>query len=90
VIATKDNMTRRGWKGDVICKFCDKPETIHHLFFSYSVVKYMWSTIVSKIIGAANRPRNFSLYFVWIARLYPRKLIFMRWGLQFCVGNCGG
>jgi hypothetical protein len=66
-IATKDNMKKTSWQGEFNCRFCDEPETIHHLIFTCSVAKYMWS-IVSKILGAYNRPENFLQYFTWIAR----------------------
>ena len=62
-IATKDNMKKRGWLGDYKCRFCEEFETIHHLFFECVAAKYMWS-IVSKALGAANRPANFTQYFV--------------------------
>jgi hypothetical protein len=40
-IATKDNMTKRGWIGDTKCRFCKDKENIHHLFFLCPAVKYM-------------------------------------------------
>jgi hypothetical protein len=33
VILTKDNLARRNWKGNKLCVFCSKRETIRHLFF---------------------------------------------------------
>lgn len=43
-IATKD-MYRRGWRGDIKCRFCDENETINHLFFACPAAKYMWSVV---------------------------------------------
>lgn len=69
-IATKDNMTKRNWVGDTICRFCSDPETIHHLFFGCGGGKYTWG-IVSMTIGAQTRPTNFSQYFWWITQHIP-------------------
>jgi hypothetical protein len=33
VILTKDNLLKRNWNGNTSCCFCDKEETIQHLFF---------------------------------------------------------
>jgi hypothetical protein len=44
-IATKNNMTKRGWVGDIKCRFCDEEEDIHHLFFLCTTAKYMWSVV---------------------------------------------
>ena len=33
VILTKDNLIKRNWSGDKSCCFCDKEESIQHLFF---------------------------------------------------------
>jgi hypothetical protein len=55
-------MTKRGWIGDIKCTFCDEEEIIHHNFFLCLVAKYMWS-VVSLLVGAQNRPGNFTQYF---------------------------
>jgi hypothetical protein len=69
-IATKDTMAERGWIGNLFCQFCDKKETILHLFFSCPAAKYVWSC-VAKAIGASTRPRNFSQFFWWFPRHVP-------------------
>jgi hypothetical protein len=61
-IATKNNMTKRGWVGDIKCRFCDEEEDIHHLFFLCTTAKYMWS-VVSITLEANDRPGNFTKYF---------------------------
>ena len=33
VILTKDNLIKRNWTGPTRCSFCDRDETIKHLFF---------------------------------------------------------
>jgi len=42
-ILTRDNLLRRGWKGDGCCAFCGKNESIDHLFFECSMAKLIWA-----------------------------------------------
>ena len=44
-ILTRDNLLKRGWKGDKNCVFCGKAETIDHLFFLCSVAKTIWALV---------------------------------------------
>lgn len=45
-ILTKDNMFKGGWrKGSLNCQFCDKSETIQHLFFECPIAKLIWNTV---------------------------------------------
>ena len=44
-ILTRDNLLRRGWKGDKHCVLCGKDETIDHLFFSCSVARLIWNLV---------------------------------------------
>jgi hypothetical protein len=39
VILTKDNLLRRNWQGNTTCVFCDKEESIQHLFFECPLAK---------------------------------------------------
>jgi hypothetical protein len=39
VILTKDNLAKRNWNGCDKCVFCDKKETIQHLFISCPFAK---------------------------------------------------
>jgi hypothetical protein len=71
-IATKDNIEKRHWHVDFKCRFCDELETIHHLFFTCSSAKYMWS-VMSPTIGANTRPGNLTQYFRLIDVVFPRK-----------------
>ena len=57
VILTKDNLIRRHWVGDPICKFCTTHESIDHLFFQCPVAKTTWR-VISICIGANDIPRN--------------------------------
>ena len=42
VILTKDNLARRNWEGNQSCVFCDKNETIQHLFFECPLARIIW------------------------------------------------
>jgi len=66
-IPSKDNMKRRKWNGDTLCRFCDQEESIGHLFFSCPAAKYVWS-VVARSVGANTRSGSFSQYFQWIIR----------------------
>jgi hypothetical protein len=39
VILTKDNLIKRNWNGNTSCCFCDKDESIQHLFFECPLAK---------------------------------------------------
>lgn len=43
-VLTKDNLKKRGWKkGNETCQFCDKKESIQHLFFDCPMTRLgMW------------------------------------------------
>ena len=45
VILTKDNLAKRNWEGSKRCCFCDKDETIEHLFVNCPLAKLLWRTI---------------------------------------------
>ena len=45
VILTKDNLARRNWTGNQRCCFCDKDETIQHLFFECPLAKIIWRIV---------------------------------------------
>ena len=44
-ILTKDNLLRRGWKGNPLCHFCGGLETVDHLFISCSAARLIWSVL---------------------------------------------
>ena len=44
-ILTKDNLAKRNWHGSKKCVFCDKDETIKHLFFECKFANSIWSII---------------------------------------------
>jgi hypothetical protein len=39
VLLTKDNLVKRNWQDSVKCCFCDRNETIQHLFISCLLAK---------------------------------------------------
>ena len=45
VILTKDNLVKRNWTGSTRCSFCDRDETIKHLFFDCPLAKVLWHTV---------------------------------------------
>lgn len=45
-ILTKDNLFKRGWrKGSIKCQFCDKSESIQHLFLDCPMAQFIWSVV---------------------------------------------
>ena len=42
---TKDNLMKRDWTGPTRCSFCDRDETIKHLFFDCPLAKVLWRTV---------------------------------------------
>ncbi|KAG8060373.1 hypothetical protein GUJ93_ZPchr0002g26796 [Zizania palustris] len=45
-ILTRDNLVKRGWKGDIKnCVFCCREESVQHLFFDCSVAKFIWRMV---------------------------------------------
>jgi hypothetical protein len=69
-IASKDNMSKRGWTRNTKCQFCNEEETILHMFFTCAAANFFWSG-VAKSIGAHNRPASFSQFFWWFPQFFP-------------------
>jgi hypothetical protein len=44
-ILTKDNLLKRNWQGNSSCVFCDKDESIKHLFFECPLAKIIWRVV---------------------------------------------
>jgi hypothetical protein len=42
---TKNNLVKRNWQGNTKCCFCDKDETIQHLFFECPVAQIVWRIV---------------------------------------------
>ena len=45
VILTKEKLIKRRWVGSARCCFCDRDETIQHLFIDCPLAKLLWRTI---------------------------------------------
>ena len=45
VILTKDNLTKRNWTWSTRCSFCDRDETIKHLFLDCTLAKVLWRMV---------------------------------------------
>jgi hypothetical protein len=38
-VLTKNNLAKRGWKGDSNCEFCGDKESLNHLFIDFPLAK---------------------------------------------------
>jgi hypothetical protein len=90
VILTKDNLARRQWRGCTKCCFCDKEESIQHLFFECPMARLMWFG-VSTAFGFVQPNSVEHLFGPWINSFPPklRKQIMigvaaMCWALWLC------
>jgi hypothetical protein len=45
VLLTKDNLAKRNWKGSTKCCFCEKQESVEHLFISCPFAKVLWRMV---------------------------------------------
>ncbi|MFB5604543.1 MAG: hypothetical protein ACE5RK_09090, partial [Candidatus Nitrosomaritimum aestuariumsis] len=45
VTLIKDNLVRRNWTGSTSCAFCNREETIQHLFFECHYAKFLWRAL---------------------------------------------
>jgi hypothetical protein len=69
-VLTKDNLLKRKWVGSPTCYFCDKDETVSHLFFQCSTAKAVWA-IVAQCLGATNVPMTFGQSWLWCEHWLP-------------------
>jgi len=53
-ILTKDNLTRKNWKGSEIYAFYTEKESVEHLFFGWMAAKYIWNLIVVPLVSVAD------------------------------------
>jgi hypothetical protein len=73
VILTKDNPRKRNWQGNSKCCFCDKEETIQHLFFDFSLAKIIWRTIHMSF-GISPPTNVTNLFGNWLYGLDKKKI----------------
>jgi hypothetical protein len=73
VILTKDNLAKRNWEGSKTCVFCDKDESIQHLFFECPLAKIVWRIIVlSFSISPSSNVTN--LFGNWLSGIAKKKI----------------
>ena len=70
-ILTKDNMLSRKWNGNPECYFCDRHESIDHLFFTCAVARAVWAC-VARCLRADDIPVNLSHCWAWLDKWLPQ------------------
>jgi hypothetical protein len=79
VILTKDNMLKQNWQGNSSCVFCDKDESIKHLFFEGPLAKIIWR-VVHMTFGIPP-PRNvINMFGHWLTGLNKQQVKNIRIG----------
>jgi hypothetical protein len=68
VILTKDNLVKRNWQGSKTCCFCDREETIKHLFFDCRFACSIWSFIHIATTGLLKPHNIYRSYAQWLAK----------------------
>jgi hypothetical protein len=80
VILTKDNLAKRKWQGCKKCAFCDKDESIQHLFFECPLAKIIWRIIFMTFSLAP--PKNITnLFGNWLSGIAKKDLVQIRVGV---------
>ena len=80
VILTKDNLIKRNWTGPTRCSFCDRDETIKHLFFDCPLAKVLWQTV--HIAFSINPPNSvYALFGTWLNGIEPNLARHIRVGV---------
>jgi hypothetical protein len=80
VILIKDNLLKRNWHGNLTCVFCDKAESIQHLFFDCPVVKIVWR-LVHMIFGLPPPKSVANLFENWLSNLNKNDVKLIRSGV---------
>ena len=70
VILTKDNLTKRNWTGSTRCSFCDRNETIKHLFLECPLAQILWRSV--QIAFNITPPNTINMLFgTWLDGIDP-------------------
>jgi hypothetical protein len=69
-ILTKDNLSKRKWKGNTSCAFCNETKSGPHLFFQCPTAKYVWS-LLAYSLGSVCGPSNIDQYWLWVQGILP-------------------
>jgi hypothetical protein len=81
VTLTKDNLAKGNWNGNTTCNFCDKNESIQHLFCECPLAKIIWH-IVHMNLSLAPPKYIINLFGNWLKGIPKEDLIQIGW---FCV-----
>jgi hypothetical protein len=89
VLLTKDNLIKRKWQGSDTCCFCDKKETVQHLFLQCPLAK-----VVCRIVHMAFSiipPKNIIFFLIigWWGFRRLRRLT-LEWEHVLYFGPYGG
>uniref|UniRef100_A0A453PTX1 Reverse transcriptase zinc-binding domain-containing protein n=1 Tax=Aegilops tauschii subsp. strangulata TaxID=200361 RepID=A0A453PTX1_AEGTS len=80
VILTKDNLAKRNWTGLTKCSFCDRDETIKHLFLGCPRAKVLWRTV--HIAFNITTPNSVCMLFgTWLNRIQAKTVRHIRVGV---------
>ena len=80
VILTKDNLIKRNWTGPTRCSFCDRDETIKHLFFDCPFARVLWRTV--HIAFNITPPNSVTTLFgTWLTGIEPELARHIRVGV---------
>ena len=68
VILTKDNLAKRNWTGSRRCSFCDRDESIKHLFLDCPMTKKLWWSVHI----AFNHSSDYHPHVIWDVARWSR------------------
>jgi hypothetical protein len=80
VILTKDNLAKRNWQGCKKCVFCDKDESIQHLFIDCPLAKVVWR-IVYMTFGLSPPVNITHLFGTWLSGIAKKDVLQIRVGV---------
>ena len=89
VILTKYNLVKRNWTGSTRCSFCDREETIKHLFFDCPLARVFWHTVhIDFNITSSNSVMLFETWLVGIESETARHIRVGVCALLWAIWNC--
>jgi hypothetical protein len=80
VILTKDNLLKRNWHGNPTFVFCDKAESIQHLFFDCPMAKIVWR-LVHMTFGLPPPKSVANLFGNWFSNLNKKDVKLIKIGV---------
>ena len=88
VLLTKDNLARLNWIGSKVCSFCNREETIQHLFFDCAYAKFFWRAI-HLVFGLAPPKNVDDLFNHWLKQGVINQNYIYWQAYRLCVGWFG-